>query len=345
MIDQEIKLQLKDWKKIIKRYQQPDRKRAWWQVINTFGPFLSLWVLMYFSLEWSYWITLGLGLVNGFFLARIFIIQHDCGHHSFLESKGWNNVIGSFCSFFSTIPYKYWSKIHNYHHGHSGQLDEEPRDIGDVPFLTVNEYRDLSRWGRFKYRLFRTPIVLFIVTPIVYLSGPMRWPTIKVPMVRNAYLALFLNNLWIGLVYAGLIYLLGWEFLWVQVPIVIFFGTIAFWFFYVQHQHEETYKKWKEEWDYLVAALRGSTYYKLPRVLNWLTGNIGFHHIHHLSSLIPNYNLPRCAKENPILQKYVTTITFKESLACIFNKLWDEQQERMISFKEFYRLERAGALG
>jgi omega-6 fatty acid desaturase (delta-12 desaturase) len=129
------------------------------------------------------------------------------------------------------------------------------------------------------------------------------------------------------------------------VPIVIFFGTIAFWFFYVQHQHEETYKKWKDEWDYLVAAVRGSTYYKLPKLLNWLTGNIGFHHIHHLSSLIPNYNLPRCAKENPILQKYVTTVTFKESLACIFNKLWDEQQERMISFREYYRLERAGALG
>jgi omega-6 fatty acid desaturase (delta-12 desaturase) len=345
MLEQEIKQQLKDWKKIIKRYQQPDSKRAWWQVVNTFGPFLALWVLMYFSLEWSYWITLGLGLVNGFLLARIFIIQHDCGHHSFLESKGWNDAIGNFCSFFSTIPYKYWSKIHNYHHGHSGQLEEEPREIGDVPFLTVEEYRNLSRWGRFKYRLFRTPVVLFIVTPIVYLSGPMRWPTIKVPVVRSAHVALFLNNLWIGLVYSGLIYLLGWEFLWVQVPIIIFFGTIAFWFFYVQHQHEETYKKWKDEWDYLVAAVSGSTYYKLPKVFNWLTGNIGFHHIHHLSSLIPNYNLPRCAKENPILQKYVTTVTFKESLACMFNKLWDEQQERMISFREYYRLERSGVFG
>lgn len=342
MSNQEIKEQLKDWKLIIRKYQQPSRWRAWWQVVNTFSPFLGLWVLMYFSLNWSYWITLGLAVVNGFLMARIFIIQHDCGHQSFLDSKRWNNVIGSFCSFFSTIPYKYWSKIHNYHHGHSGQLDPEPRDIGDVPFLTVAEFRELGRWGRFKYRLFRTPVVLFVVTPIVYLSGPMRWPTIKVPTVRSAYWALFRNNIAIVAVYAALTWLLGWEFLWVQVPIIIFFGTIAFWFFYVQHQHEETYKKWKEEWDYLVAAIRGSTYYKLPKIFHWLTGNIGFHHIHHLSSLIPNYNLPRCAEENPVLQRYVTSITFRESLRCIFNKLWDEQQERMISFREFYRMERAG---
>ncbi len=339
-LEQEIQEKLKHWKTIIHRYQQPDNKKAVIQIINTFLPFLGLWVLMYFSLSWSYWITLALALVNGFFMVRIFIIQHDCGHNSFLKSKRWNTLIGTACSFFSTIPFKYWAKTHNYHHGHSGQLDKAPRDIGDVPFLTVEEFRQLSWWKKLGYRIFRMPVVLFFIAPVAYLVVSMRYPIIKAGSVRSAYWAMFKNNVGLVVAYSLLVWLLGWKFLWVHIPIIVIFGSIAFWFFYVQHQHEETYKKWKEEWDYLVASIRGSTYYKLPKPFMWLTGNIGFHHIHHLSSLIPNYHLERCARENPILQKYVTTITFRESLKCIFNKLWDEERERMISFREYYRLER-----
>ena len=149
------------------------------------------------------------------------------------------------------------------------------------------------------------------------------------------------NNIWMVAVYVGLAWLLGWkEFLLIQLSIVAIFICVAFWFFYVQHQHEETYKRWKENWDFLISSIRGSTFYKLPAILNWFTGNIGYHHIHHLSSRIPNYNLPKCAKENPILQKYVTVMTLRESLKSMCVNLWDERQQRMISFREYYRLER-----
>ncbi|MEM0992690.1 MAG: fatty acid desaturase [Bacteroidota bacterium] len=338
-LDQEIKDKLKHWKKIVKKYQEPSNKKAVVQLLNSFLPFLGLWVLMYFSLRWSYWITLGLGIINCFFLVRIFIIQHDCGHQSFFKNKSWNNAVGFVCSFFSSIPYNYWSRVHSFHHGHVGQL--EFRDIGDINFLTVEEFRALSLWGRFKYRVFRSPIVMFFITPMIYMGFMLRFPFNAFEGWRSVKRKQLINNLVLLTLYVGLGFLVGWKaFLMVQIPIFWFFGAVSFWFFYVQHQHEEGYMRWKENWDYLLAAIKGSTYYKLPRLFQWLTGNIGFHHIHHLNSRIPNYQLAKCAKENPILQKYTTTITFRESLKTVLNKLWDEQNCRMISFREFYRMER-----
>ena len=342
-IEKEIKEKLNNWREIIKNYQIPDTRKAVIQLINTFVPFIGLWVLMYFSLDWSFWITLPLTILAGFFLARIFIIQHDCGHQSFLKSKKLNNTIGFICSFFSAIPYKYWAKAHSFHHGHNGQLDESSRDIGDVPFKTVKEFREMSRWGKFKYRIFRSPIVLFGIAPIAYIAISNRFPFYNLKGWAKERRSQIVNNFIMVGVYVLLGYLLGWKkFFLIQALSISFFAIIAFWFFYVQHQHEETYKQWKKNWDYLVASIRGSTYYKLPAVINWLTGSIGFHHIHHLSPRIPNYNLAKCAKENPILQKYVTTITFRESLKCAFNKLWDEELNRMITFREFYKFERVG---
>lgn len=337
-IDAEIKEALKNWKSIIKEYQKPSTRKAIVQILNSFLPFLGLWVLMYFSLAWSYWITLGLALINCFFLVRIFIIQHDCGHQSFLGKQKWNNVVGFLCSFFSSIPYTYWSRVHSFHHGHVGQL--EFRDIGDINFLTVEEFRALSLWGRFQYRVFRSPLVMFFITPMIYIVFYLRLPFISFKGWKNVKRSQIINNLSLLAVYVTLGFLLGWKsFLMVQIPIIWLFGVVSFWFFYVQHQHEEGYMRWKKDWDYLLAAIKGSTYYKLPRIMHWLTGNIGFHHIHHLSSRIPNYQLAKCAKENPILQKYATKLTFKDSFDTIFNKLWDEQNKRMISFKEFYRME------
>ena len=335
MNEQEIKRKLADWKTLIADYQRPDSWKATWQIINTLGPFVAVWVLMYFSLQWSYWITLGLALFNGLLMARIFIIQHDCGHNSFFGNKRANHIVGYVCSFFSTIPYKYWSKVHNYHHGHSGQLDHGARDIGDVPFLTVEEYRQKGFWGKLGYRVLRLPPVLFVVVPIWYLAVVMRLPTIKTRTAKKAYASQLRNNLALGAVYTAFILWLGWKFLLIQLPIWLIFGTVAFWFFYVQHQHEETYKRWREDWDYLVASICGSTYYKLPAFFNWMTGSIGYHHIHHLSAAIPNYNLSRCARDLPVLQEYVTTLNFRESLRCMFNKLYDEQQQRMVSFREY----------
>lgn len=337
--EQEILDKLKNWKHIIKEYQVPNTKKAVIQMVNTFLPFIGLWTLMYFSLDWSIFITIALGLINAFFLVRIFIIQHDCGHQSFLASHKWNNFVGWICSLFSTIPYRYWAKVHNYHHGHTGQLEE--RDIGDINFITVEEYRNRSKWGRFKYRVFRTPMVLFFVAPFWYFIFSNRLPTFKLPGWHHVRRSQVINNLLLIGLYAGLAYLLGWKkFLFIQLFIVGTFFVIAFWFFYMQHQHEEGYMRWRKNWDYLLAAIRGSSYYKLPKIFQWLTGNIGIHHIHHLSARIPNYNLEKCMKENPLFTKYATIITFWDSVKMTANKLWDEESKRMISFAEFYRMER-----
>jgi len=291
-------------------------------------------------LNWSIFITIGLGIINAFFLVRIFIIQHDCGHQSFFNSKKVNNIVGYICSFFSFMPYKYWAKVHNFHHGHAGQI--EVWDIGDIPTLTVKQYQAKSFWGKLGYRIWRSPIITFVVAPIYYMLVSNRLPTTRIDKLRKAGWSQLRNNIAIAVVYITLAVLVGWKkFLFVQFFLIFVFGIISFWFFYVQHQHEESYKQWRGNWDYVVAAIRGSSYYKLPKVFQWLTGNIGIHHIHHLSSLIPNYNLEKCMKENKILNKYVTVVTFWESLKLMSCKLWDEEKQRMISFKEyamFYRM-------
>lgn len=343
-LEKEIITSLENWKEIIQNYQVPSTKKAIVQLTNSFVPYICLWVLMYFTWNWSITVTFLLSLVNAFFLVRIFIIQHDCGHQSFFKSKKLNNTIGYVCSIFSSLPYKYWAKIHNYHHGHTGQL--EARDIGDVKFLTVKEFKELSSYGRFKYRLFRNPIVLFFVSPIFYFTISNRFPFEKFKgMLRRIKWSQVRNNIFILVTYLALGALLGWvKFIAIQLFTIFAFAVIAFWFFYVQHQHENAYFHWRKNWNYVLAAIRGATYYKLPKLFQWLTGNIGLHHIHHLSSRIPNYNLERCMKENPILNKYANVITFKESLQCIHNKLWDEQKEKMISFKEFYMRDKLGLL-
>jgi omega-6 fatty acid desaturase (delta-12 desaturase) len=334
MQSENLKEALHNWRAMLKKYQKPDQRKAIFQLITSFLPFLGLLVLMYFSLNWSYLITLGLSVLAAFFLVRIFIIQHDCGHQSFLKSRKWNKLIGMVSSFFSTIPFAYWSRTHNAHHAHNGQM--EYRGLGDIDFLTTEEYQALSPWKRFYYRVRRSAIVQFIVTPIVYLAVNQRYPFTEITGRKKFIWPLLLNNLLLVAVYGVLAILLGWQnLLMVQLPILMIFGTISFWFFYIQHQHEDNYKEWKSKWDHLSASILGSTYYKLPRVFQWFSGNIGFHHIHHLNSRIPNYNLELCVRENPKLNQFVSTLTFRQSLKCINYKLWDAQKQRMISFKEF----------
>ncbi|MDX1685792.1 MAG: fatty acid desaturase [Saprospiraceae bacterium] len=336
MIEQSIKRDLSNWKSIVSKYQKPDNKKAILQILTSFMPFLALWVLMYFTYSYSKALTLGLAVINAFFLVRIFIIQHDCGHQSYFGSRVWNNITGVISSYFSTIPFHYWARTHSYHHAHTGML--EHRDIGDIDFLTVTEFEKRSKWQRFWYRVFRNPFVLFVIVPIFYFVVSLRLPLINLKVIRNMNYKQLINNVGLIIAYCTLGYFLGWErFFFIQLSILGIFMIIAFWFFYIQHQHEHAYFSWKDNWDFLLASIRGATFYKLPALFNWLTGNIGYHHIHHLNSLIPNYNLVRCSKENPILNKYVNTINFKESLKLINNKLWDEKQNRMISFREYYR--------
>lgn len=338
-----IKKQLKNWTEIVSKYQKPNVNKAVWQMVNTILPFIGLWILMYFSLDWSYFITLFLGILNGLLLVRIFIIQHDCGHHSFLRNNKVNDVIGFVLSFFSSIPYKFWASEHAFHHGHNGQL--EHTQIGDIKTMTVKEFNKQSLFGKLRYRTFRNPIVLFVLGPIYYIAISCRCPFIKYQGWNKFIVNLTINNVLIAAAYTGLGFWLGWvNFLKIQLPILGVFAVIAVFFFYVQHQHEETYKQWNEKWDYLLSAIKGSTYFKLPKVLQWFSGNIGFHHIHHLNPNIPNYNLEKCAKENPIFQKFVTRISIKESFQCINNHLWDEDSQKMISFRDYRRMKKSFAI-
>jgi acyl-lipid omega-6 desaturase (Delta-12 desaturase) len=336
--DDSLQYIMENWQQMVKKYQVPDTKAAVIQMITSFLPFVGLWVLMYFSLSVSYWLTLGLGLVNSFFLVRIFIIQHDCGHQSFMKSRKLNDAIGFVCSALSLIPYKYWAKSHNFHHGHNGRLEEDIRDIGDMPLLTVEEYRQLSPIKRLGYRLFRMPLILLSFGSVYYIFIHNRFSFIKQRGFEIAKKSLIWSNLFMVAVYVGCAFLFGSAFFKIQLPIVMFFSVKAFYAFYIQHQHEHAHKKWKNEWNHALAAIKGSTYWKLPRVFQWLTGNIGIHHIHHLSSLIPNYNLQRCKDENPIFQEHVTIVSFTGSMRYFLNKLWDEQQERMITFREYRQL-------
>ena len=328
-----------NWQQIVKQYQVPNPKMAIWQIISSFLPFIGLWTLMYYSLSVSYWLTLGLAIVNAFFLVRIFIIQHDCGHQSFFKSRKVNDVIGFVCSAISLIPYKYWAKSHNFHHGHNGRLEVDIRDIGDMPMLTVEEFRALSPIKKFGYRLYRMPLIFLAIGSVYYVFIHNRFAFIKQKGFEIAKKSVIWSNLFMITVYTICILLFGLStFLKIQLPIVMFFGVMAVFAFYIQHQHEHAHKQWKQEWNYVLSALKGSTYWRLPRVFQWLTGNIGLHHIHHLSSLIPSYNLQKCKDENPILQEHITVVTFSESAALFFNKLWDEQQQRMITFREYRAL-------
>jgi len=329
--------------KTLRQYQVPDHRKAIIQILNSFGPFILIWVLMYQVWDYSKIGVIFLGILNAFFLVRIFIIQHDCGHQTFVKSKKWRNVIGYACSLFSSIPYFYWAKSHHFHHNHNGML--EVRDIGDIDTLTVKEYAALSRSKRFWYRVYRSHFVMFVLGPIYYILIHNRLPMIKLPEFKKEKITVWVSNFVMTAIIVGLCFVLDWKkFLSIHLIILSLFAIIAIWFFYIQHQHEHSYKEWKTKWEFVLAAVKGSSYYKLPSIMNWFTGNIAIHHIHHLNPAIPNYNLKKCVDAIPWFNKYTTEITFWESLKLANNKLWDEAEQRMITLKEFYYKEKNGLI-
>ncbi len=334
---EEFKLKVTEALKAIRRYQEPDHRKAIIQIINSFGPFVALWILTYFLWDVSKLAVVFLSVLNAFFLVRIFIIQHDCGHQSFVKSRFWRNFIGQVCSMFSFIPYKYWATSHHFHHKNNGLL--EVRDIGDIDTLTVEEYKKLTTAGKAKYRIFRSFPVMFVIGPLYYILIHNRLPLISLPEFKKQWKGLAFSNILLAAVVVGLCLILDWKkVLLTHFFVLAFFGIVAIWFFYVQHQHEHGYKHWKDKWEFMMAAIKGSTYYKLPSIMNWLTGNIAIHHIHHLNPAIPNYHLKKCANDIPYFHKFTTEVTFWESLKFANHKLWDERTERMITFKEYKNL-------
>lgn len=330
------KASLPAWKNLVAKYQKSSTKKSIWQFTNSFIPFIITWYLMYLCIDISYWLSLSLAFVATGFFMRLFIIQHDCGHGSFFKSKRANNYWGMFISIFTFTPYHYWKKSHAIHHASVGNL--EHRGIGDVYTLTVDEFMKRSKWGKFKYRLYRNPFILFILVPTFLFLVLYRFPNSRAESMKQYHNSVYLTSLAMAVVIGLLIWLIGFKaYLMVQLPISFLSSSLGMWIFYVQHQYEDTYWDKGKEWDYTAAAIQGSSYYKLPKVLQWFTGNIGFHHIHHLSPGIPNYMLEKCHKENPELQN-VSVLTLKKSFKSIFLSLWDEKQKKLISFYQFKKL-------
>lgn len=324
------------WKKVVARYQKPSVGRAVWQIANSVLPYAALWYLMYLSLSVSWWLAVPLAILAGAFLVRIFIIFHDCGHGSFFKSSVANHITGAFTGVLTFTPYYHWRHEHAIHHSTSGDLDR--RGTGDVWTLTVQEYLESSRWRRFAYRIARNPFVLFVLAPIGLFLFRQRVPTPGAP--RRERYSVYWTNLGIGLIAIGLIWLFGLKaYLILQIIVLMVAASAGVWLFYVQHQFEGVYWERAEEWDYATAALKGSSFYKLPRVLQWFSGNIGFHHIHHLSPRIPNYHLEKCHEAEELFQT-VKPITLFSSFKSFTFRLWDEQRRKLVGYRHLKTIQK-----
>jgi omega-6 fatty acid desaturase (delta-12 desaturase) len=317
-----------EWREAIAPYMRSDTRRSLFQIAGSVVPYIAILYLMYRSLAYSYWLTAGLGVIASGFLMRIFSIAHDCGHGSFFRSPRANHIVGTICGILAQTPYHQWTREHAIHHATSGDLSR--RGVGDVDTLTVKEYLGLSNLGRWKYKLYRHPLVLFIFGPILVFDVLHRFAGKKSgKRERNN---LYVTNAALFTIWGVLGVTVGLKaFLLIWAPIkVVAFGW-GVWMFYVQHQHEETYWRHHEDWDYAAAALKGSSYYKLPCLVQWFSGNIGYHHIHHLCPKIPNYYLKQCHESSPLFQQ-VPTLTFWGSLKCASLKLWDEERKCLVGF-------------
>jgi len=316
------------WKKAVAKHRTPSLRSSLWQLGNSIMPYLILWGAMVWSLNISYWITLALALPAAGFLVRIFIIFHDCCHSSFFKSRRASRTVEFITGVLAFAPYRQWRNLHALHHATAADLDR--RGTGDIWTLTVQEYLEASRWKRLAYRLARNPVVLFILAPLYLFLVEYRFPSRAVSrrQRRGVHMtngALLLIVLLMGLTIGIKAYLL------IQLPVLMFAAAAGIWLFYVQHQFEGVYWERQQNWNFVAAALRGSSFYKLPRILQWFSGNIGFHHIHHLCPTIPNYNLERCHRENLPFQA-VKPVTFWSSMKALSFRLWDEQRKKLVGY-------------
>lgn len=319
------------WASVIAPYRQPDTLRSVREIIVTAVPFSALWALSAWAAVNGWWLGLLLTIPAAGFLVRLFMLQHDAGHGALFARRSLNDWTGRVIGVLTLTPYDYWRRSHATHHATAGNLDK--RGTGDVKTLTVAEYRALSRWARMRYRFYRHPLVMFGIGPAWIFICQYRFP---IGMMRHGprpWVSTIATNLGIAIPALGLIWLMGLvPFLLVQLPITLMAATAGVWLFYVQHQFEDTHWSGGKEWDFHHASLHGSSHYDLPRALQWFTGNIGIHHVHHLSSKIPFYRLPEVLRDHAELQ-HVGRITFLESIRSVKLVLWDEHSQRLVSFK------------
>lgn len=318
--------------------------RSFFQLANTLGLFLpAVGLMLYAWMHQIYWLYALLLLPTGGLVIRLFIIQHDCGHGSFFKSRLANDITGRFTSIFTFIPYDIWKLGHNIHHAGSGHLGR--RGVGDVNTLTVKEFESLSPFRKLFYRVYRHPLMLLVFGPPIYILLLLRLPPIPLgpqkenftPMPpKRAIKSVMALNLCLAAFYGTACYIFGWQaVLATYLPIIVTAFTFGQWLFYMQHQYEHTYWQHEGKWSYNEAAVFGSSHYDLPKVLHWFTGNIGFHHIHHLCPGIPNYRLQECHNAGKELMSGVTRLTIRESLKSIHLALWDEERFKLISFREW----------
>jgi acyl-lipid omega-6 desaturase (Delta-12 desaturase) len=321
------------WRETLAPYAKPHLGRSLLDLATAVVPYLALSVAMYAALKVSYLLVLVIAIPAAGFLVRTFILFHDCSHGSFLASRKANLWLGTVLGLFVYSPFLRWRHDHAIHHATSGDLDR--RGGGDVRTLTVTEYHALPSRARLGYRLFRNPLVMFGIGPIVaLLVGPRIVAKSARPRMRQSVLG---TNVALALLVAALCWLVGWrDYLLIQAPTLLLAGSAGIWLFYVQHQFEDAYWESAEAWTYADAALRGSSYLKLPKVLQFFSGNIGLHHVHHLSARIPNYNLQRAHDENAIFHE-VPTLSLGDGLRAVRLKLWDEKHRRMVTFAEARR--------
>ena len=317
--------------KALSTYQDPDLWKAVWQLVNTVIPYVALWIAMVILLNrgTSYWLVLPLILVASALLVRIFIFFHDCCHGSFFASRRANRILGYVTGILTFTPYDNWKHSHARHHATAGDLDR--RGEGDVWMMTVEEYQRAPLLKRLAYRFYRTPVVTFGLGPAYMFLISHRFASKGA--TKRERVSVVITNLAIAAIIAVAGFTIGLRtYVLIQLPVILIAGMMGVWLFYVQHQFEGVYWARHESWDPMRAAMEGSSYYKLPKVLQWVTGNIGFHHIHHIRSRIPNYHLQDAYEAVPHLQS-VEPVTIRRSLKSLRMNLYDEERKRMVSFR------------
>lgn len=320
------------WLKILSAYRQPHGGRSAFELAVTVMPFILLWIGAYASIHFGYWFGLILVVPAAGFLLRLFMLQHDCGHGSFFGRRRLDDWAGRALGVLTLTPYDYWRRAHAEHHASAGNLDE--RGVGDITTLTVAEYEALTRRGRLGYRLYRHPLVMFGIGPAWLFLFKQRLPFGMMRSGALPWISTMATNAAVGILAALLVWAIGLvPFLLIHLPIVLIAGAAGVWLFYVQHQFEDTHWSKPPEWSFPHAAMHGASHYDLPRPLRWITGNIGLHHVHHLSSRIPFYRLPEVLRDHPELGD-LGRITIKESLRCVRLVLWDEASQKLVSLQE-----------
>jgi acyl-lipid omega-6 desaturase (Delta-12 desaturase) len=330
-------IETRPWRKLLAPYQQPSHRRSVLEIALTAAPLALIWTAAWFAADAGLWpVALALSVPAAFFVVRMFLIQHDCGHHAFFRAPALNDWVGRAIGVLTLTPYDCWRKEHAIHHATSGDLDR--RGVGAIETLTVEEYRSKPALGRLWYRVYRHPLFLFVVGPFIVFFLQQRLPVGLMKEGWRPWVSALGTNVGLAAVVGAILWAGGWEhLLLVFGPTLLLAGSIGVWLFYVQHQFEETHWSRHADWNHQEAALRGSSHYVLPPVLRWLTADIGVHHVHHMASRVPFYRLQAVLRDHPELRE-VSRVTLWQSLRTVSLTLWDESRQKLVSFREARRM-------